>query len=319
MSEQTPESIDTPEIGDAPAKTDSPMQPWARIPFNRGIDYLAETNEVLELCLQGLSHVQTMPGLAEALEGYDSGTPTQVLLPKLQDLRRRAGLAKAEIERGFPVLHAHASVALWGTLDALVADLVLACLLNDSALLKAERFSRIKVPLAEFEALEREDRMVFLLTELSRTLHADLKPGVGKFEALLDAVDLAGPVDSTLRRDLLELAAVRNLLVHRAGIVDRRFCSSCPWLNLTIGAKYVVSRAVYARYSRSVSDYMMLLIKRARSRFPVPQSDTGALSREVSLQQKDTPAADVARDSLSHRKADGATTGELQPAGSKQS
>lgn len=57
--------------------------------------------------------------------------------------------------------------------------------------------------------------MTYITKELSRSLNADFKRGVGQFEAILDAIGLAGPVDPDVRRTLLELNEVRNVLVHR--------------------------------------------------------------------------------------------------------
>jgi hypothetical protein len=43
-----------------------------------------------------------------------------------------------------------------------------------------------------------------------------------RFEALLDFVDLCGPIAESVSRDLRELEQVRNVIVHRNGVVDRR-------------------------------------------------------------------------------------------------
>lgn len=52
--------------------------------------------------------------------------------------------------------------------------------------------------------------------------------GVARFETLLALVELSGAIDEEHRKGLFELQQVRNVIVHRAGIVDRRLREQCP-------------------------------------------------------------------------------------------
>jgi len=246
---------------------------WAKPPLQRCIDYVHDADRILDLCVEGLTYVSRRPGLVEALVDVDrlDGTapPEDEIQHLLDSTRERAKFAAQEIECGFPTLHAHTVVALWGALDALVSDLMTSALLNEPSVLAGERFARIKVPLAEYERLGAEGRMAFLAAEVARAINADLKPGVGKFEALLENIGLAGAVDDAVRRNLLEMSEVRNLLVHRAGIVDSRFAAACPWLTPKLGDKHTVTHSDYARYNEALHDYLFCLINRVRGHFGI--------------------------------------------------
>jgi hypothetical protein len=93
---------------------------------------------------------------------------------------------------------------------------------------------------------------------------SDLKQGCGRFEIILEAMGISGSIESELRRDLLELSQIRNVLVHRAGIVDKRFIEICPWLKMCIGDHIKVTNEAYCRYSIAVPRYIGTVIKRLK-------------------------------------------------------
>lgn len=246
---------------------------WAKLPFERCIEYIHQVDRVLHLCMQGLSHVSTLPALAKALVELDKADGAVPFSPEqqrhLDETNTRAQFAKAEIDDGFPILHSHTVIALWGALEALVSDLAIAWLENEPSTLQNDEFARLKIPLAEYERLSKCDRMAFLVKELARSLNADFKLGIGKFEVLLEALGLSGAVDDNVRRTLFEMSQVRNVLVHRAGIVDGRFKEACPWVAVEVGEKLRVDHKTYVRYVDATHEYVLCLINRVRVRFGI--------------------------------------------------
>jgi hypothetical protein len=243
------------------------LRKWIKPPFNRFIDYIDETDRILYLCMQGLVHMTKLPALAEAVIDFDPQSPESTEPEErahLEGTHQRAKFSAEEIERGFPVLHAHAVVALWAALEALVSDLMVTWLLNESAVLSNGQFAKIRMPLAEYERLAKDERMAFLVSELARSLNASFKPGIAKFEALLGAIDLGGAVEDDVRRTLLELSQVRNIIVHRAGVIDSRFREACPWLGLEVGVQNRVTHEQYLKYSQASHNYALCIINRVR-------------------------------------------------------
>jgi hypothetical protein len=245
---------------------------WAEPAFFQFMRHFQETNQVLEVCRAGILHVTDFPQLVRILADLDGLTKTKrEQMESISAARLPAAqFARRQVSRGFPILHAHAIVSLWGALEVLVHDLAIAWLVSNPDTLMREPFLRIRIALGEFERLGKRQRMEFAIKEVSRSLNADLKIGVGRFETILETVGFAGPIAHDLRRTLMEASQVRNVLVHRGGLVDRRLKESCPWLKIRLGARVRTDRATYARYSRVMFEYAWTLLNRCRVRAKLP-------------------------------------------------
>jgi len=180
-----------------------------------------------------------------------------------------AAFAQREIERGFPLLHAHALVANWAALEATVEDAMVAFLVNEPEILRNEAFSKIKVSLADFTVLEPEERMRHLVSELERNQGVARKYGVDRFEALLEPFALGGAVSPETRKDAREMHHIRNVLVHRAGFADRRIVEGCPWLNFRLNQPVTVSNEALQRYDGSLIRYSTELVCRFGTRYGI--------------------------------------------------
>src|SRR5687768_13032772 len=125
----------------------------------------------------------------------------------------------------------------------------------------------LRITLGDYEGVAPEDRANYLLDILEREVAAVLKPGVGRFEVLLESFGLSGAVPESVRRCLFELSQVRNVLVHRRGIADRRLIEQCPWLQLKIGDRAVVKNEQMHRYTTAAMAYSMIILRRLRCVF----------------------------------------------------
>ena len=79
------------------------------------------------------------------------------------------------------------------------------------------------------------DRTVYLREALKQEIASDLKIGVGRFESVLDALGFSGSVAASIRKALLELHEIRNVIVHSMGKIDKHFQARCPWTSMDIG------------------------------------------------------------------------------------
>lgn len=250
---------------------------------------------VLELSIRGIRHASRAVEIAEALTNWEvvRGREPPGVERDLGAVREQAEFAQGEIESGFPVLHGQAAVALWGLLEAMIEDLVVCILSAESGLLANEQLRRIRIPLAEYESLDLEERMEFLVREYARQSIADLKAGVSRFETLLELVGMSGRVDEAVRRDLFELSRVRNVLVHRSGIADRKLCESCPWLGLKPGDQVRVTHSVYLRYSWAVGEYFIDILERDLIRSGRPPEEAAATMRSHRPKRPPGPETDI--------------------------
>jgi hypothetical protein len=221
---------------------------------------------VLHLSVDGINQIAHSVPLVEALADLDrfdgKGDDPADTEHRLANIRERATFAQNELDNGFPTLNSHAVVAIWGVIEAFVDDLVATYLENDAKFLDSPLLANIKIPLAEYEQLERPERLRFLVSEYRRGAKAEFKQGVSRFEVVLDLVGLTGSVEDSTRRHLFELSHVRNVLVHRAGIADRRLASQCDWLGLATGDKLKISHEQYCRYRGAIQAYMLELATR---------------------------------------------------------
>jgi hypothetical protein len=240
--------------------------------LDRARGAMDEVDRVLHLSMGGISQIAKIVPLLLNMENYRQGW---------------VEFAQKELDRGFPVLHSHAIVALWGILEATIEDFVIEFLEYNTSSLAHPSLASIRVPLAEFEQLDKTDRLRLLLAEYGCHSKADLKQGVTRFETFLDLVRLSGGVDENLRRNLFEHQQVRNAIVHRAGLADRRLVVQCPWLNLKVGGPIHVSHSEYLRYHDAMSTYLTELVIRTFVRKGMSREQAEVEGRKQLEQNKD--------------------------------
>lgn len=181
----------------------------------------------------------------------------------VESVRNVEEAALAEVQADMPLIHGAATVLIWGALEASVRDFVVRWLTRYPNARLSPDLKGIKVKVVEYEALGTEDRMRYLVGILERELGASLKPGIARFECLLNPFGIRVTMDAEDRRTLNELAAVRNVIVHRAGTADERLIELCPWLGLQAGQELKVGRDAFFRYRQATSEFVVALIQSA--------------------------------------------------------
>jgi len=219
--------------------------------------FLRRREEILQLVGLTTHALRSMEG-ASRLSAALKRPPE--IVEKIRDLEM---LARAEIESDLPLLHGAATVLIWGSLEAAFRDFLVRWLVKHPSARLVPELRNVRVRVAEYESFEGEDRMRYLVNILERELAASLKPGTGRFECLLSPFGISPQVSEDDRRSINELAAVRNVIVHRAGIADDRLLKLCPWLSLKIGDTVLVGRVTFERYVRATSEYAVAIIQAA--------------------------------------------------------
>ena len=169
---------------------------------------LAETTE---LAKAGISVIQGMGDLASALAKV-----TEERIDTKQ-ARRAAKLAQHESENEFPWINGQTVVTYWGYLESMIRSIGVAFLLNERQTWSHQEMDRVRVKVGEYEALTKQERCYFVLDSLERERAVSLKLGAGRFESTLAVFKLDGGLSVGLRKALLELQQVRNVLVHSMG------------------------------------------------------------------------------------------------------
>jgi hypothetical protein len=216
----------------------------------------------------------------ELSEG-DRNISSEDAAKRLEQVREEAKLARQEVDKGFPLLYSPTLVSLWSSLEDLMHTFLAAWVTHTPGAKQAEALQKLKVKLSEYEALDEEEKGFYIVELLEREGRSPLKQGASRFEHLLDSFALAGAVDSDVRESLFEMNHIRNVLVHRRGVVDKRFVDACPHLGFSIGDSVSVDRRSFDRYSNSVAKYVLQVFSRVRDCFDATAADEGEVIEDI--------------------------------------
>jgi hypothetical protein len=243
------------------------MSDWYTDPFYRFQTFIEEADRVLHLSIKGIFQISQQMPLLEALDNLErvrAENSMKAFQPKnFESAKIEAEFARQEIEKEFPLLHAHALVSVWSAMEALFEDVLVSHLMHRPEMLKEEVFQKIRIPFAIYEQLNQEDKARLLVYELQRTLSSEQRLGLDGFESLLKIVGFVGKVENEIRRDIYELQQLRHTIVHRASLADRKLIEACPWLKLESGERITISREHYHRLMAAVNKYVTVVIERA--------------------------------------------------------
>jgi hypothetical protein len=254
-----------------------------RLRFERFDRYIVDELGFGILWREGLKALASQDGDALDLSGTE-----------LNDAAREnlSNWAIGEIEAGFPRQSAHGAVSYWGAVEALVEDVFVIRIQQNRAYLDGE-LGKTRLSIRDFELLE-EDDLLRLVAEQASGVRGRGAPG--SFEALLDFVDLSGPVGERAGRDLRELEQVRNVIVHRNAVADRRLAEVGWMLDVEVGKEIEVTVEDELRYYRACEAYGETLERRLIARYKgepyPPDAVDSAAVLEDSPEEKAGPFGD---------------------------
>lgn len=221
--------------------------------------YSERLKQILELMWVTDSALRSTNGSARLMTALKRA-PEEV-----ERAKQLEGLAAREVSCDFPLLHSASTVLVWGALETTFRDFLVRWLVTFPRCRTASEFNNVKVRITEYESLDGEERMRYLVGQLEREFAAALKPGIGRFECLLKPFGIKPQLADNQRRDLSELVAVRNVIVHRAGIVDSRLLELCPWLEVTVGDSLVIGREPFLRYVEAADAFKDSIVASAKN------------------------------------------------------
>ncbi|WP_216911294.1 hypothetical protein [Nocardia noduli] len=241
--------------------TESPL----KMPLANWGKYTTDTEILVHLTHEGLSRIIDSPEMYRILE-FDE--------MKISQAEQKASYAKNEVEAGFPTLHAHSLLGLWGALECFVEDILRGMIASDPSLVGSDIYKGIKIPAA---VLLQDDvtRSAVIVEEISRHTSASLAHGVDRFERLLKFVGLEGGVPKQIKDAIYEAQHIRNVWAHRAGVADARFVERCPHLGYAVGHRISLSPDLFLRLMHGMHMYGVVIVNRYLNR-----ADVGLLTSE---------------------------------------
>lgn len=225
-------------------------------PFEQLIRNVEEVHKLLRWSMQGIAVRQTFPQALRAIAKAHGKEEESDSKRRIEAAEADAAAVAEEVAAGFPLLHAQSTVTLWTVLELAIQEYVVRWLETEPEVTRIRPISQAKITLGEYLEVAETERARFLAELLDRNTDSRLRPGLGRFEPALSAFGIHAEVDEAVRRDILELQSIRNLLVHRHGVVDRRFVGRCPWLERKVGEQLRVPHGDFKRYSNAVMSYV---------------------------------------------------------------
>jgi hypothetical protein len=250
-------------------------------PYGVWFQYFQSSTDLTVTSRDSLRMVRRFPDLwANLLNTVNSAAPSEHrrdLRNELRDeMQSRAVKAAAEIDLGFPRLHAHSLMGLWGALTTFVDDAAAAVLLQNPTLVEAEHIrtvaSRMGLqptrasPQAEYRDLLRH---AFNGKAYRRWIEDNNLQGEDVFEKKLRLVNLNGVTPFAVARDLRIARRVRNIWAHRGGMVDDDLSSLLPqWLP---GERAYIDPGLSNRLDQAMFVYAQVILARWCDLFGIPR------------------------------------------------
>lgn len=230
------------------------------IPFDRFFAYSRQISSFERLCVLAIdSYIdqkeglpsQLPNGLARLLERSSNPLPSTI------------EFAKEEKSSNFSFLKSLSLVSLCSSLEALVSDVVYQWLFVNKYRIESDALSRINVPLIQFAAMNDDEKAIYILEELEGLKEVKNKPAFEKLEAMLDLLGLRPAEIKRTKDQIRQMFNLRNVILHKASIVDARLLENCPNLSETyrIGDRIAISSDEYCGYALAVTNYSQALLK----------------------------------------------------------
>lgn len=228
------------------------------------IDDLFNLDSFVDCSIEGIGYGSRAVEFTDRMRalGMERLRDEHAYLTRRKHFEKLESFAKKEVSDGHPYLFALVSVKLCSILEAAVDHVLVELLKDPRTVTSSTKVSRLKGPLVEFIGATELDRMVYLREALKQEIASDLKVGVGRFESVLDALGFCGIVAPSIRKALLELHEIRNVVMHKMGKADKQFKARCPWNEIELGQSMRVTQTEYRVYHTAALWYLIELDQR---------------------------------------------------------
>ena len=247
---------------------------WALSPLETCSTRLRDIGRVLRASVAGLSALiefrKCLPRLLSPTQKRELEDILSPIGQSIENIVKAAERPIVDARRDVRLLTSSAVVSLWSALEVGIEDFLIAWMMNQPGALNVPVLRKTKITLAEYDALDREERIRVLLSELERSVVG--KQGVDCFEPLLNTFGLSGPVDRRVKAAIYEMQHVRNVVVHRGGRADRRFVKTCPDWDAKVGQPLEVKWKQCGDYQRAAGEYVLTVAERVAARLGVTAS-----------------------------------------------
>ncbi|AZI61357.1 hypothetical protein RQN9TF_09490 [Rhodococcus qingshengii] len=219
--------------------------------FNNWFQYYESTDALVRLTYLGFQRTTHVPEMYRILKGAQD---------VIERAEKEAERAQKEIDAGYPTLHAHSLLGLWGAFECLVEDFFKATIKADPGLLSGDAFAKIKLPIDILFASD-DERAETVLGELTRATSSEKSIGVTQFERILRPINLGGSVPTRVKDAVFQAQQIRHIWAHRGGVADATFVGRCPARAKT-GEKVQMDTEEFFHLAGGLAMYSMIIVNR---------------------------------------------------------
>jgi len=168
---------------------------------------------------------------------------------------------KDQAEKDYPYLFALVSVRLWAMAEAAARDVVVEAVKKPSGPPDRSKLVKLKGPIGQLMGADLDTQADLVADTLWQSAEGRFR-GVGRFDAVLELIGLGGSAPSPIDEVLTELSEIRHCVVHRGGLIDRRFLEACPWITMKVGSVLPTSLKRYWFHRNAIYWYVLDLVRR---------------------------------------------------------
>ena len=168
--------------------------------------------------------------------------------------------AKEEIENGFNTICSHHAITTWAAIETTIEQILVSLIQKVPTSITLIEKSVPNLNTKKMRTTTADDAKrtirswegaIGLSATMDRTLH------------MLGAFGLIVELDEEHKRNLSELAELRNVILHKGGRIDKRFKDKCPWRQDEIGGALHINRSQLGNYFEAASSVATKLMQSA--------------------------------------------------------
>ncbi len=232
---------------------------WLLDPISDSLLNLVEEMKVIGLTEKGIMAICVLSAINPRIKACPVNDAP--FIDFMKDVSDQLSLALEENDKGFPKSRTHCAIGFWVSIETLVEDIFVNYLIKHPSTIEKlhERFKDIRFKQnANFSQFGNYKRL-FRAVENA----VDDENVVRRYQSILDVLELS-PILTDCQIDILtELCAMRNIVLHRRGVVDSEFVRKCPHSILKVGDKYTIDKDMTLSFYGSCSAFISSILRKA--------------------------------------------------------
>lgn len=244
------------------------------------IDDLLESDKTFRLATRGITSLMHLPKTLDTIEVINDALKPYSDKPESKDRLSKeaaeeyAKFAETQIKEGFPLLVSQTLISQWSFLEATINDSIIHWLKATKFKTITDDLKSLKVSFSDIHVSSNAEKAASLIRAFERE-KLQKKDAVKRFEMLMIAVGWKKGgaeyeeflsdekiSDKDFEKKLYELSKIRNLLLHKAGIVDKKFKSDCPWRKDRLNQKIKIKPKDYSDFNSAMMIYLTGIVNR---------------------------------------------------------